>query len=384
MASTGSTDWFRRQFAAKFDEQAERIGRFNLAIFGKTGVGKSTLINAIFGEDIAETGIGEPVTRDSHLYMHHSGHFGVVDTRGLEIGRDNSQILEDLAQYVREMRRLEMRDQLHVAWYCVRASDRRFEETEAEFIRRLDELGLPVLLVLTQVPRRKGSYHPDAVRLAEEIKAMELPVYGGGAFMTYAKADEFAGFEPHGLQEVLDATFQVAPKGVEQALIAAQQIDFTRKRQEARRAIDIGTTAAAAAGATPIPFADAAVLVPIQLTMMASISHTYDVNLDKAVTASLAATTAATTAGRSVVGSLIKMIPGFGTVVGGAINATVASTFTWAMGHAWALVCQRIAKGGMTGVNGVLDSEAIRAVFMSEFKDQARRRIAGGDEAAAS
>jgi len=375
VAATG--DWFRRQFTAKFDEQAERIGRFNLAIFGKTGVGKSTLINAIFGEDIAETGIGEPVTRDSHLYMHHSGHFGVLDTRGLEIGQDNQLILDDLSAYVRQMRRLELKDQVHVAWYCVRASDRRFEETEADFVRQLDALGLPVLLVLTQVPKVKDRYHPDAVRLAEQIAAMDLPVHDARGFMTYAKADEFAGFEAHGLQDLLDATFQVAPQGVQQALVAAQQIDFSRKRAEAKRAIDIASTAAAAAGATPIPFTDAAILVPIQLTMMASISHTYDINLDRAVTASLAATTAATTAGRSLVASLLKFVPGMGSVVGGAINAGVASTLTWSMGQAWTAVCIRIAKGGLTGVDGVLDSDAIRMLFMSEFKDQARRRIGG-------
>jgi uncharacterized protein (DUF697 family)/GTPase SAR1 family protein len=379
MTVAGTGDWFRRQFTAKFDEQAEKIGRFNLAIFGKTGVGKSTLINAIFGEDIAETGIGEPVTQDSHLYMHHTGHFGVLDTRGLEIGQDNQQILDDLAAYARQMRRLELKDQVHVAWYCVRASDRRFEETEADFVRHLDALGLPVLLVLTQVPRRDDDYHPDAVRLAEEIRAMDLPVHGSAAFMTYAKADEFAGFDAHGLQDVLDATFQVAPQGVQQALVAAQQIDFSRKRQEAKRAIDITTTAAAAAGATPIPFTDAAILVPIQLTMMASISHTYDINLDRAVTASLAATAGATTAGRSLVANLLKMVPSIGSLVGGAINAGVASALTWAMGQAWAVVCLRIAKGGLVGIDGALDNDAIRALFMTEFKDQARRRLTGAE-----
>lgn len=373
----GSSDWFRRQFAAKFDEQADKIGRFNLAIFGKTGVGKSTLINAIFGDDLAETGIGEPVTRDSHLYMHHSGHFGVLDTRGLEIGQDNEVILDDLKSYVRQMRRLELKDQVHVAWYCVRASDRRFEDTEAEFIRALDALGLPVLLVLTQVPKRKDDYHPDAVRLAQEITALDLPITGGVPFMTYARSDEFAGFDAHGLQDVLDATFQVAPQGVQQALVAAQQIDFSRKRAEAKRSIEIASTAAAAAGATPIPFSDAALLVPIQLTMMASVSHIYDINLDRAVTASLAATAAATTAGRTAVSNLVKLVPGFGSLVGGAISASIASAFTWSMGQAWTVVCIRLAKGGLVGVDGALDSEAIRTLFMSEFKDTARKSLAG-------
>src|SRR3954454_4706591 len=80
----GSNDWFRESFRTEYDKQNAAIGRFNLAIFGKTGVGKSTLINAIFGEEVARTGIGEPVTRGSHLYVDKIGHLGIVDTQGLE------------------------------------------------------------------------------------------------------------------------------------------------------------------------------------------------------------------------------------------------------------------------------------------------------------
>jgi hypothetical protein len=49
------------------------------------------------------------------------------------------------------------------------------------------------------------------------------------------------------------------------------------------------------------------------------------------------------------------------------------------MGQAWAVVCMRIAKGGLTSIDGALDSDAIRTLFMSEFKDQARRRLVPGD-----
>ncbi len=123
-------DWFSKQFGETFDDKAREIGRFNLAIFGKTGVGKSTLVNAIFGEDVAETGIGQPVTQGSHLYLHADGHFGVLDTRGLEIGTDDATILDELETYIKDMRRQPQADQVHVAWYCVRAGDRRFEDTE--------------------------------------------------------------------------------------------------------------------------------------------------------------------------------------------------------------------------------------------------------------
>ena len=59
----------------------------------------------------------------------------------------------------------------------------------------------------------------------------------------------------------------------------------------------------------------------------------------------IASTTAATQIGRATFTGLLKMIPGQEPVVGGAIGAGVASTFTYAMGQAWLSVCQRVIKG---------------------------------------
>ena len=369
----GSTDWFRDSFRTEYEKQNAAIGRFNLAIFGKTGVGKSTLINAIFGEEVARTGIGEPVTRGSHLYLDKVGHLGIVDTQGLEVGKDNKQILSELDKAMTQMRQLPLSEQIHVAWYCLRGMDRRFEEAEADFIRRLDEMGLPVIVVLTQVPMRGGYYHPDAVLLAEQIIAKQLPIVTGRPFMTYAKADEFAGQPAYGLQELLDATFRVAPEGVHGALISAQEIDHARKAQEAHKYIN-AAVASAAAAATPIPFSSAALLVPIQLGMMARIAQIYKIKFDRAALMAIASTTAATQLGRATFTSLIKMIPGAGTVVGGVIGAGVASTFTYAMGQAWLTLCQRVVKGKLGTAGTVVDNEEIREVFMEEF----RKRIKMG------
>ena len=50
-------------------EEAERtIGRFNILIAGRTGVGKSTLINEVFQGKLAATGQGRPVTRETREY----------------------------------------------------------------------------------------------------------------------------------------------------------------------------------------------------------------------------------------------------------------------------------------------------------------------------
>ena len=362
-------DWFTDQFRAEFDRQAAAIGRFNLAIFGKTGTGKSTLVNAIFGTEVAKTGIGEPVTHGSHVYVDNRGTLGLVDTQGIEIGRDDGELIKEITKVVRDMRKKPMSEQIHCAWYCVRGMDRRFEPAEADFIKALAGLDIPVVLVMTQVPMRDGQLHPDAIALARHIESLKLPIVDGRPYFTYAMRDPFTGQPPYGLSEVLQATFRVVPEAVHQALASAQRIDLDAKARAAHTFIGACVTGAAAAAATPIPFSSAVVLVPIQLAMMARIAHLYNVPFDRASIAAIASTAVATTAGRAAFTSLIKLVPGAGSVVGGVISASVASGFTLAMGQAWLVVCQRASAGSLpNGVDGVIDNEAVRVLFENEFK----------------
>ena len=71
---------------------------------------------------------------------------------------------------------------------------------------------------------------------------------------------------------------------------------------------------------------------------------------------------------------MVKFLPGAGTVVAAPISATVAGTLTYAMGHAWLGVCERLSRGELGAIGGALDGDSIRAVFIEEFKTRAGRR----------
>ncbi|MGB7982398.1 MAG: DUF697 domain-containing protein [Candidatus Nanopelagicales bacterium] len=374
-----AADWSQQAFEAAFADAEVTMGRFNLAVFGKTGVGKSTLVNAIFGESVAATGIGRPVTLGSHLYVHRTGKLGIYDTQGLEVGRDTAAMIDEVRGFIEKSKGLPFAEQVHLAWYCVRATDRRFEETEGAFIRELAGLGLPVILVLTQVPGRRDAagrlfLAPDTVELANQVAAMGLPIHSGRPAMVNALVDPFLGAEQHGLLELLDATFRCAPGDATDALVAAQKIDPARKAAAAEKAVRSAAAAATAAGFTPIPFADAAVLVPIQVGMMARLANIYDIPVQRATVASLAATTVTTQAGRAAATGLLKLVPGVGTIVGGAITGGVAGTVTMAVGTAWHRVCIGMAQGKYQTVSGTLDSAMIQKVFNDEVASIMRRR----------
>ena len=66
-------------------EATHEIGTVNILIAGRTGVGKSTLINEVFQGRLATTGQGKPVTRETRRFTKKGVPLATYDTRGLEL-----------------------------------------------------------------------------------------------------------------------------------------------------------------------------------------------------------------------------------------------------------------------------------------------------------
>ena len=371
---------FHDQFQDAYAKAQKDLGRFNLAVFGNTGCGKSTLINAMFGDEVAKTGIGKPVTRGTHYYEHPSGFFGFYDSEGTETGQAGNEVLEKFRTIVEDSRKRPSDEHIHAIWYCVRATDGRFEDAQAEFVRELAKLNVQVIFVLTQAPMRNEKLTSKVTQLTESIEARGLPIADGRVHPVMALADDEATCRPTASTRCSMPPFRSSRSRPATTLNAAQQIDMARKRRHARKAVVAAASLAGVTGATPIPFADAAALVPVQAAMMAKVAAGFGLGLQKGSIASLAGAAilsgGATFVGKTVVTSLLKFVPG-ANVAAMTIRAGVASSLTMAIGTAWIEVCVQLVKLGPDAAEKIPADELRVDVFLREFKKAARRE--GGE-----
>lgn len=125
----------------------------NILLLGKTGVGKSSFINYFVGDDVAATGAGEAVTQGNFDMQEVDADRCVVhiyDTRGLEALDAGSQTDEIIAAVKERGSSEDMTQWFHTIFYCVSMANPRFEDFEADFIRRLrQDTAQRVHIVLT-------------------------------------------------------------------------------------------------------------------------------------------------------------------------------------------------------------------------------------------
>ena len=104
------------------------------------------------------------------------------------------------------------------------------------------------------------------------------------------------------------------------------------KRKKCHKTVHAASLTAAIIGCSPIPFSDAFLLVPVQLTMMSRLHKIFGQSWSESLGKSLSRELIVVGLGRGAVGNILKLVPAVGTVAGAAINGVVASTITESLG----------------------------------------------------
>ncbi|MEH7131407.1 GTPase [Neobacillus drentensis] len=323
---------FEQNIENEFETQKKNIQKPNLMVVGGTGVGKSSLINLVFGKDLATVGSGKPITRGLNRYEQPHIPLVIFDTEGYEItdGQvDASNFYQVVIPEIKRMQIEPLSKQVHLVWYCISISNHRITSFDLENIKLLSqELRLKCAVVFTQCDndpidadgKGKGA---EAFREALKEHGLKLPTFETCSTDRELQLD---------LEELLEwSSESLSNEDLRQSFIGAQRHSIELKRKKAYRVVTtFSATSAATAGANPFPLSDSALLVPQQIAMAVTLSKTFGFDSLGDQISTLLKSQLVSIIGKQLAASLTKLIPVFGQVV----NAAVAATLTGGMGIA--------------------------------------------------
>ncbi|TWD98039.1 putative GTPase [Peribacillus frigoritolerans] len=333
-----------------------------IALVGRRGSGKSSLINAMFGQErqyvsSVKSGTGKgkwlwyPSDAEPKIRLLDSRGLGESEAPTEEFEEDTP--LDELIKAVTE-------EQPDVFLFLIKAkeADSRIEEDlqELDKLRKIvkenHHYDVPVICVVTQVdeldpphykqvpfdanPKKKKNIDEAIALMSKRFKESEIPLLNIIPTCSYVDFDESGNIEYDmrwNIDLLSDYLIEALPSEAKLKTAKAMQSQFVKKKF-ARTIVGTFTAIAGLIGAEPIPFADFPILTGIQGLMIVVIGFIADKEINtKTASEFIAALGINVGIGllvREGVRAAVRFIPGAGLVVSGA----VAGAVTYGIGQA--------------------------------------------------
>lgn len=345
----------------------------NIMLLGITGCGKSSLINLVFGKDLAPVNDVARGTDGFEIYRgkEHGMSVNLIDSRGYEMengrGENFESYYESITRKMKESREKNPLEKIHIIWYCISVLGRYepYDDKILKLLTRDTELSNRVAVIITKCDQ--DDENGNDAKVFKKIIATEI---GRNIPVFEVSTDSDLKFD---LEKLMTWSANLLDNAdLKEAFVASQMINLNAKHEAATARIGFYALAAAGIGASPIPMSDSALLIPLQVTMSTNVIHIYGMDSFAGISSAVLGNIVISNLGKAFAGGLLKLIPGVGTFIGGAINAGVASLITSAIGFAISEICfescKKIAKGEYVDMSSVFDMEAIQTYTQEYMK----------------
>lgn len=351
----------------------------NVLVIGNSGVGKSTLINAVLGEERAKTSWGpEGTTRELELYEADGVPFRIIDTVGFEPSFIKERLaINAVKKWSRESAKSGYEDTgINVIWFCVDGTSRKLFPKTIKDLSKATAMweSVPVIVVITKsysVPEREQNIEMVNNAFAKQRGFSKnlrkiVPVVAAPYVL-----NDTAYAPPEGILELIDSTNEVMPEGIKGGANDIEKFKLMRKRALSQTTVGAATVAGVVVGAIPIPFSDALLLGPTEVAMFNALAKIYEVNRDEKSKQLINSMIEAGTVGVAAKAALssLKAIPGIN-IAASVLNAIVAGVIISLLGEVSIYIFEQVYLGKKSVADIDWVTKIIESKFASEFPEK--------------
>ncbi|HLR72029.1 MAG TPA: GTPase [Pseudogracilibacillus sp.] len=327
-----------------------------IAIVGRRGAGKSSLINAIFGEQKAEVGDYKSQTGSGKWYAFENelGAIEILDTRGLgESHRpEETAMMKNPIEEVKQSIQTKCPD---VILFLCKAKEvgSRIDEDLQQLLQLKNDIfdmhtyEVPIVGIVTQVdelapasnseppyehPKKQENISATVNLLDEKIREVittPVTVIPISAYVEYENG-EITYDRRWNIDVLIDYLLTELPKEAQVILAKLSKVKSVQKKL-ARNIGKSVMTVTGLVGATPVPVADMPIITGLQLSMIGTIAMISGKKLNRKTivqfVGAMGVNVGVGVALREVSRHLVKIFPGAGSF----ISASIASAGTYAL-----------------------------------------------------